>query len=106
MLLSRRRCIDNRPRGGLKGEVNFDDQLFRYFGTADLGAVTLDALAAGTERMRVDFGLEQNKERRFALWTLLYTLGGAPDLDVAFEDEADRNFARDVMDILGAAGEE
>jgi hypothetical protein len=106
MLLSGRRCIDNRPRGGLKGAVNFDDQLFRYFGTADLGAVTLDALAAGTERMRVDFGLEQNKERRFALWTLLYTLGAAPDLDVAFEDEADRNFARDVMDILGAAGEE
>jgi hypothetical protein len=27
-------------------------------------------------------------------------LGAAPDLDVAFEDEADRNAARDVMDML------
>lgn len=86
--------------------MNFDDQLFRYFGTADLGAVTLDALAAGTERMRVDFGLEQNKERRFALWTLLFTLGEAPDLDTAFETEDERNLARDVMDILGAAEED
>jgi hypothetical protein len=31
---------------------------------------------------------------------LLYMLGAAPDLDVAFEDEADRNAARDVMDML------
>lgn len=106
MLLSLWSDIDNRVCLGGKGQVNFDDQLYRYFGTADLGAVTLDALAAGTERMRVDFGLEQNKERRFALWTLLYTLGAAPDLDVAFEDEADRDLARDVMDILAAAGEE
>ncbi len=85
--------------------MNFDDQLFRYFGTPDLGAITLDALAAGTERMRVDFGLEENKERRFALWTLLYTLGAAPDLDTAFDNEPDRNLARDVMDILAAASE-
>lgn len=106
MLLSPCGGIDNGRGDRLKGRVNFDDQLYRYFGTADLGAVTLDALAAGTERMRVDFGLEQNKERRFALWTLLYTLGEAPDLDVAFEDEDDRNFARDVMDILSAAGDE
>lgn len=102
MLLSLWSDIDNRVCLGGKGRVNFDDQLYRYFGTADLGAVTLDALAAGTERMRVDFGLEQNRERRFALWTLLYTLGAAPDLDVAFDDEADRDLARDVMDMLSA----
>lgn len=102
MLLSLWSDIDNRVCLGGKGRVNFDDQLYRYFGTADLGAVTLDALAAGTERMRVDFGLEQNRERRFALWTLLYTLGAAPDLDVAFDDEAERDLARDVMDMLSA----
>lgn len=85
--------------------MNFDDQLFRYFGTSDLGAITLDALTAGTERMRVDFGLEENKERRFALWTLLYTLGAAPDLDIAFDNETDRDLARDVMDILAASTE-
>lgn len=86
--------------------MNFDDQLFRYFGTSDLDAVTPDALAAGTEHMRVDFGLEQNAERRFALWALLYSLGAAPDLDVAFKSEAERNLARDVMDMMGAAEDE
>lgn len=82
--------------------MNFDDQLFRYFGTRDLGAVTIETLAAGTEHMRVDFALKDNKERRFALWTLLYTLGAAPDLDTAFDNETDRDLARDVMDILAA----
>jgi len=44
----------------------------------------------GIDRLRVDFGLETDGPKRFALWSLLYMLGHAPDLDVAFEDEADR----------------
>ena len=39
-----------------KGGMDFDDQLRRYFGTADLAAIHPEAHAAGTERMRVDFG--------------------------------------------------
>ena len=50
--------------------------------------------------MRVDFGLEQDRARRFALWSLLYMLGAAPDLDIAFKDEADRNAARDFMEMI------
>ena len=80
--------------------MDFDDQLRRYFATADLGAVTPDALQAGLEKMRVDFGLEQDRPRRFALWSLLYMLGASPDLDVAFKEEADRNAARDFMDMI------
>src|SRR3546814_11839111 len=68
--------------------MDFDDQLRRYFGTDDLTAIHTEAHAAGTERMRVDFGLETNPGRRFALWALMYMLGVAPDLDVAFQDEA------------------
>jgi hypothetical protein len=83
--------------------LDFDDQLHRYFGTPDLGAVTPDALQAGLEKMRVDFGLEQDRGRRFALWSLLYLLGAPPDLDVAFKDEADRNAARDFMDLMDRA---
>src|SRR3546814_2578712 len=60
--------------------MDFDDQLRRYFGTADLAAIHPEAHAAGTERMRVDFGLETNPGRRFALWALMYMLGVAPDL--------------------------
>lgn len=83
--------------------MDFDDQLRRYFGTADLASLRPDAFDAGTERMRVDFGLETNAGRRFALWTLMYMLGAAPDLDVAFKDEDERNSARDFMDLVGRA---
>ncbi|MDF0541542.1 hypothetical protein PX699_04260 [Sphingobium sp. H39-3-25] len=86
--------------------MNLDDQFLRYFGTADLGAVTPDALASGIERLRVDFGLEQDRGRRFAQWALLFLLGDAPDLDVAFKDPADRDAARDFMEAMEVASEE
>jgi hypothetical protein len=80
--------------------MNLDDQLLRYFGTADPGAIEQGALEAGIERMRVDFGLEKDRARRFALWALLHMFGAAPDLDVAFKDPADRDSARDLMELL------
>ena len=80
-------------------DVNLDDQFERYFGTGDLAAVAPAALAAGIERMRVDFGMEKDRDRRFALWALLYMLGASPDLDVAFKTEADRDAARNFMDL-------
>jgi hypothetical protein len=86
--------------------VDFDDQLRRYFATADLAAITPAAMQAGVEHMRVDFGMEKDRGRRFALWTMMHLLGVAPDLDVAFKDEADRNAARDFMDMLDRAGDE
>jgi len=79
--------------------MNFDDQLRRYFGTSDLAALTPEAIAAGTERMQVDLGLETDRSRRFALWALLHMLGAAPDLDVAFKDEQDREAARTFMEL-------
>ncbi|HEY0085201.1 MAG TPA: hypothetical protein VGB65_04745 [Allosphingosinicella sp.] len=82
--------------------MDLDDQLRRYFGTADLSAMTPDALAAGTERISVDLGLETDRSRRFALWVLLYMLGSAPDLEVAFKDEADREAARNFMDAAAS----
>jgi len=83
--------------------LDFDDQLRRYFATTDLGAVTSEALQTGLEKMRVDFGLEPDRGRRFALWSLLYMLGAAPDLDIAFKDAADRDVARDFMDMIQRA---
>ena len=53
--------------------------------------------------LRVDFGLERDSGRRFALWTLLYMLDAAPDLDVAFEDPAEREAARNIMDMIANA---
>ena len=83
-----------------------DDQLRHYFGTDDIAAIPPAALAAGTERLRVEFGLERDRGRRFAMWTLLHMLGAAPDLDVAFKDEADRDAARTFMEMAEQADEE
>lgn len=79
------------------------DLLQRYFGTPDLADVDPFAVPAGAERMLVDFGLERDRGRRFALWTLLYMLDAAPDLDVAFEYPADREAARNLMDMIATA---
>lgn len=86
--------------------MDLDDQLRRYFGTDDLGSVPPPAFAAGIEHMRVDLGLEKDRSRRFALWTLMFTLGAAPDLDVAFEDPADRDAARNLMEMSERLGPE
>ena len=83
--------------------MDLDDQLRAYFGTSDLAAIPPAALAAGIERMQVDLGLEQDRARRFALWALLHMLGAAPDLDIAFKDEADREAARNFMDLATRA---
>jgi hypothetical protein len=83
--------------------MDFNDQLQRYFGTTDLAAITPAALEGGIEHMSVDLGLEQDRGRRFALWTVMHMLGSAPDLDVAFKDEADRSAARNFMDLIDRA---
>lgn len=84
--------------------MNLEDQLRRYFGTADLAAIPAAALEAGIERMKVDLRLEKDRGNRFALWALLHMLGTAPDLDVAFKDEKDRDAARNFMDLADRAG--
>ena len=86
--------------------MDFDDLLQRYFGTSDLSEASPAVQAAGLDRLRVDFGLETDPARRFALWAVLYMLGQAPDLDVAFKDEADLDAARNLMDMLAASGED
>lgn len=80
--------------------MDFDDQMRRYFGTSELASISTAAFSTGIEHMAVDFGLEKDRSRRFALWTLMHMLGAAPDLDVAFKHDADRNAARDFMELM------
>lgn len=82
--------------------MDLDDLLLRYFGTSDLAAISPAVQEAAADRLRVDLGLEKDRGRRFALWAVLHMLGQAPDLDVAFKDEADREAARNLMDLLAA----
>jgi hypothetical protein len=84
--------------------MNLDDQIRRYFGASSLAEVAPEALAAGIEHMQVDLGLTKDRGDRFALWALLHILGSAPDLDVAFASEADREAARNFMDLIQGAG--
>ena len=83
--------------------MNFDDQIRRYFGHSNLAAVPPEALNAGIEHMKVDLGLTKDRGERFALWALLHTLGAAPDLDVVFKTDADREAARNFMDLIQGA---
>lgn len=80
--------------------MDFDELLVRFFGTTEIADLAPDQLTAGVDRLRVQFGLERDGGRRFALWCLAYMLGVAPELDVAFKDEADRDAARDFMDSV------
>lgn len=80
--------------------MDFDQLLVRFFGTDEIAGLAPEQLADGIARLRLQFGLERDGGRRFALWCLAYMLGAAPDLDVAFEDEADREAARDFMDTV------
>lgn len=84
--------------------MDLDDLLRRYFGSADLSVMTSATQAAGVEHILVDLGLERDSGRRFALWSVLHLLGAAPDLDVVFEEDTDREAARNFMDLMAAAG--
>ena len=82
--------------------MGFDDLMRRYFGTDDIARLSAAELEAGSERLAVDFGLETDAPRRFALWALMHILGCAPDLDVAFKDAGEQNAARDFMDLFAS----
>jgi hypothetical protein len=84
--------------------MDFQDLLSRYFGQTEIDLLAPAALDAGRERIRVDFGLERDPGRRFGLWALLYMLGDAPALDIAFKSAAEREAARDFMDMADRMG--
>jgi hypothetical protein len=80
--------------------MDFDQMLVSFFGTDEIADLAPDQLTAGINRLQLQFGMERDSGRRFALWCLAYMLGAAPDADVAFEDEEDREAARDFMDTV------
>lgn len=86
--------------------MQFDDLLYQYFGSRSLDDLEEGPRASGIERMQVDFGLSRDRGQRFALWSILYLLDAAPDLDVAFSDAGDRDAARNFMDLMATADQE
>lgn len=80
--------------------MDFDHLLVGFFGTDEIADLPPEQLAAGIDRLQLQLGLERDGGRRFALWCLAYMLGAAPDLDVVFKQEEDREAARDFMDTV------
>ena len=60
--------------------MDLDHLLYHYFGTSNWAEASPAMQASGLDRLLVDFGLETDRSRRFALWSLLYMLGHAPTL--------------------------
>lgn len=67
--------------------MDLDTLLHHYFGSDDPDSIAPEALILGKEKLAVDFGVERDPGRRFALWTLMDAFGFAPLPAEAFEKE-------------------
>ncbi len=65
--------------------MDLDTLLFHYFGAADPDSLDPETLADAKQRLAIDFGVEREPGRRFALWTLMEALGIAPPPAEAFK---------------------
>ncbi len=77
--------------------MDIDALLLHYFGSDDPDTVQPHQLALGKERLAIDFGVEREPGRRFALWTLMEVFGIAPTPADAFKDPALRRAAEDYL---------
>lgn len=77
--------------------MDLDALLLHYFGSPDPDMIDPDQLAGGKERLTIDFGVERDPGRRFALWTLMDAFGIAPPPAAAFKDERLRRAAEDYL---------
>ncbi len=85
--------------------MTFEDQLERYFGTRNPAGIAPQAVDAAIERMQVDLGLATVPGERFAIWCMLFMFGQAPDIDQTFEDRAERDLARDFIEMSEQTGQ-
>lgn len=83
--------------------LTFEDQLERYFGTRDPSGIAPHAVASAMERMAVDLGLATDAGERFAIWCMLFMFGNAPDIDETFAERAERDLARQFIEMSEAA---
>jgi hypothetical protein len=72
-----------------------------YFETDDPDTIDPDRLTLGTQRLAIDFGIERDPGRRFALWALMEAFGIAPTPADAFPKDA--KLKRAAEDYLTAA---
>ena len=74
--------------------MDLDALLHHYFGTDTPAEASPRTQALGLEQLALDFGVETQPGRKFALWVLLETLGHGPDPE---------GFLPDYPDLAAAA---
>ncbi len=79
--------------------MDLEGLFLRYFGASTPEEVSEETLATGKEQIAIDFAIEQEPSRRFALWVLMDGLGIAPAPGDAFEDPALRAAANAYLDM-------
>jgi hypothetical protein len=67
--------------------MDLDTLVQHYFGSDDPAALNEVEYDRAIERLRIDFGVERESGRRFALWCLMDALGVAPLPAEAFAKE-------------------
>ncbi|HWU96032.1 MAG TPA: hypothetical protein VN029_10575 [Sphingomonas sp.] len=67
--------------------MDLDALLTHYFDTDEPEALSEAERNRGEERLRIDFGVEQEPSRKFALWVVMEGLGIAPLPAEAFDEE-------------------
>jgi len=83
--------------------MDLEALLTHYFDSADLDTVTADMFEAGQQKLAIDFGVERDPGRRFALWTLMDAIGIAPLPADAFSKPGEAGLKRAAEDYLSAA---
>ena len=81
--------------------MDLDTLLSRYFGTTDLSGLTSADVEAGREALMIDFGVERDAGRKFALWVVLEAIGAAPLPADAFPEHP--QLKRAAEDYLSAS---
>lgn len=67
--------------------MDLDTLVQHYFGSDDPAALNEVEYERAIERLRIDFGVEREPGRRFALWCLMDAIGVAPLPAEAFAKE-------------------
>ncbi len=82
--------------------MDLDALLDHYFHTLDPAEAEADVQARGVEQLRLDFGVEQEPGRKFALWVVMEALGVAPVPADAFAEPEEVDLRRAAEEWLDA----
>ena len=82
--------------------MDLDALLDHYFHTPDPSAADPQIVAQGMEQLRLDFGVEQEAGRKFALWVVMEALGVAPPPADAFKQPEEAQLRAAADDWLRA----